>query len=325
MYTIIEQFFMKYGWSAAGMTIIALPAFFDSAARRARGDTDVDGAELASDRTGDYVTARSLLVHTADAVERIMSAYKDVTELSGYVARVHEMLATFDDVRAGKFSKKQIAAAAAATAAGPAQGNVPVIAEEGNRISLENVPIVSPNGDVLVKGLTLDISPGTHVVVSGPNGCGKSSLFRMIGGLWPVQGGRIVRPPRREVYFIPQKPYLPLGTLREQVIYPESRQAFARKNLPDSYLDDLMLKVSLGYLVEREGGWDSAADWSSVLSGGEKQRVAFARLLYHGPGWAILDECTSAVSIDVEGHMYQHAKDAGITLLTVTHRPSLWK
>ena len=79
------------------------------------------------------------------------------------------------------------------------------------------------------------------------------------------------------------------------------------------------------YLVKRENGWDTENDWNDVLSGGEKQRMAMGRLLYHKPQYAILDECTSAVSIDVEGHLYTHMKESGVTLITVSHRDTLWK
>lgn len=85
-------------------------------------------------------------------------------------------------------------------------------------------------------------------------------------------------------------------------------------------MQEILEEAKLGYLVEREGGWDTQNDWNDVLSGGEKQRVAMARLIYHKPMYAILDECTSAVSIDVEGHLYAYMKKVGITLITVSHR-----
>ncbi len=84
-------------------------------------------------------------------------------------------------------------------------------------------------------------------------------------------------------------------------------------------------EVRLAYLVDREGGWDTVNDWNDVLSGGEKQRIAMARLIYHKPQYAILDECTSAVSVDVEGHLYTYMKSIGVTLITVSHRDTLWK
>jgi len=87
----------------------------------------------------------------------------------------------------------------------------------------------------------------------------------------------------------------------------------------------LLTEVKLEYLVSREGGWDKENDWNDVLSGGEKQRIAMARLIYHKPTYAILDECTSAVSIDVEAHLYSYMKEIGITLITVSHRDTVWK
>lgn len=97
------------------------------------------------------------------------------------------------------------------------------------------------------------------------------------------------------------------------------------KNITDNDLQNLLEEVRLGYLVAREGGWDSENDWNDVLSGGEKQRTAIARLIYHRPQYAILDECTSAVSVDVEGHLYNYMKSIGITLMTISHRQTLWQ
>ena len=97
------------------------------------------------------------------------------------------------------------------------------------------------------------------------------------------------------------------------------------KNISDEELTAILKEVKLEYLVVREGGWDAENDWNDVLSGGEKQRMAMGRLIYHKPKYAILDECTSAVSIDVEGHLYRHMKNQGITLITVSHRDTLWK
>ncbi|RKP35248.1 P-loop containing nucleoside triphosphate hydrolase protein, partial [Dimargaris cristalligena] len=127
------------------------------------------------------------------------------------------------------------------------------------------------------------------------------------------------------LFYVPQKPYLPLGTFRDQIIYPHSHADITARGLTDDDLVNILKVVHLEYLVGREGGWNSIRDWADVLSGGEKQRVAMARLFYHRPQFAILDECTSAVSVDVEGIMYNHAKRVGITLFTVSHRTSLFK
>ena len=109
------------------------------------------------------------------------------------------------------------------------------------------------------------------------------------------------------------------------MIYPHTVADMNRGGANDNALKDILREVRLEYIIEREGGWDSERDWNDVLSGGEKQRMAMGRLIYHKPKYAILDECTSAVSMDVEGHLYTHMKAQGITLITVSHRPSLWK
>lgn len=193
-------------------------------------------------------------------------------------------------------------------------------------IIFEDIPILSPNGDVLVPKMSFNIRPGMHLLISGPNGCGKSSLFRILGELWPAKGGNLTKPPTDKIFYIPQRPYLPNGSLRDQVIYPHTIADMEKRGIKDEDLQKIMDNVRLSHVIVREvDGWNTKNDWADVLSGGEKQRMAMARLIYHKPLYAILDECTSAVSIDVEGHLYEYMKEMGITLITVSHRDTLWK
>jgi ATP-binding cassette, subfamily D (ALD), peroxisomal long-chain fatty acid import protein len=131
-------------------------------------------------------------------------------------------------------------------------------------------------------------------------------------------GGKVKKP--TEVFYIPQRPYLSLGSLRDQVIYPDNRADMTAKEVTDDDLKKILEVVELESLVARADGWDAELEWRDALSGGDKQRIAMARLFYHAPKYAILDECTSALSLDVEQKFYTHAKKLGITLLTVSHR-----
>lgn len=124
----------------------------------------------------------------------------------------------------------------------------------------------------MITSLNLTIKHGQHVIITGPNGCGKSSLFRLLGELWPLYAGRLVKPRPKELFYIPQKPYLTLGTFRDQIIYPHSVRDMHRKNVTDLDLMYILSKVELSYLLERET-FDTVQDWTEVLSGGEKQRV----------------------------------------------------
>jgi ATP-binding cassette subfamily D (ALD) long-chain fatty acid import protein len=123
--------------------------------------------------------------------------------------------------------------------------------------------------------------------------------------------------------FLPQRPYLPVGTLRDQVIYPDGELEMQERGRRDFELKQVLEEARLGYLPDREGGWDTRKEWKDVLSGGEKQRMAIARLLYHEPRYAFIDEGTSAVSSDVEGLLYERCKEKGITLITISTRASL--
>ncbi|KAJ3287241.1 hypothetical protein HK104_008710 [Borealophlyctis nickersoniae] len=307
---MLEDFIIKYFWGALGMTLCGIPAFFEM--------PHAKGQDLGM-RTQGFVTNRRLLLSSADAFGRIMYSYKEITELAGYTARVSELMAVFDDLAQGQFQKTLVSDAN--TDIMQQRGNI----EESEDIQFVNVPIVSPNGDVLVKNLSFDVFPGRHLLIVGPNGSGKSSLFRILGGLWPICGGTVKKPHYKKIFYIPQRPYLSLGTLRDQVIYPDTKAEMEAKGVTDADLQTMLQIVQVGSIVEREGGWDAEKDWKDVLAGGDKQRIAMARLFYHCPRYAILDECTSSVSMDVERIMYTHAQKLGISLITVSHRPSLWQ
>ncbi|XP_065729703.1 ATP-binding cassette sub-family D member 3 isoform X3 [Phocoena phocoena] len=247
---------------------------------------------------------------------------------NSFTARITELMQVLKDLNQGKYERTMVSQQEKGIEG--AQG-IPLIPGVGeiinadNIIKFDHVPLATPNGDILIRDLNFEVRSGANVLICGPNGCGKSSLFRVLGELWPLFGGRLTKPERGKLFYVPQRPYMTLGTLRDQVIYPDGREDQRKKGISDLVLKEYLDNVQLGHILEREGGWDSVLDWMDVLSGGEKQRMAMARLFYHKPQFAILDECTSAVSVDVEDYIYSHCRKVGITLFTVSHRKSLWK
>ncbi|SPO28369.1 probable peroxisomal half ABC transporter [Ustilago trichophora] len=343
-FNMTEDFVLKYAWSAAGYVIIAAPFLFgqkkpqSESADAAPASVSLPAPKKESidstvaSKTESYISNRRLLLSLADAGSRLMYSYKELAELAGYTSRVYTLISTLHLLNKEQYQSMprpvDMPADKPFYDLGHIEGEV---VAGSDSVAFDKVPIVAPapglerGGEELVKDLTLRVKPGEHILITGPNGVGKTAVARVVAGLWPVFQGRLERPSIQDIMFLPQRPYLSVGSLREQVIYPYTYPEHVASGKTDEDLLAILKDVHLAYLPTREGGWETRKEWKDVLSGGEKQRMGMARLLYHRPQFGILDECTSAVSTDVEGLMYAKAKELGITLITISHRPSLFK
>ncbi|XP_070562869.1 ATP-binding cassette sub-family D member 3-like [Ptychodera flava] len=321
----VDNIIAKYVATVVGYLVVSRP-FLDLTNPRHENSTH-------NERLEDYYKSGRMLVRMAQAIGRIVLAGREMTRLSGFTARVTELMTVLDDLNRGHYERTMVSSSIMSTSRDSDSEDTrePLVPGSGQVIfkdkiiKFEHVPLVTPNGDVLIKDMNFEVESGKNVLVCGPNGCGKSSLFRVLGELWPLFGGKMTKPEKAKLFYIPQRPYMTLGTFRDQIIYPHTKFDMVREGGTDEQLLEYLDKVQLAYLLEREGGWESVQDWMDVLSGGEKQRIAMPVYSTTKPQFAILDECTSAVSVDVEGFMYNYCKEQGITLFTVSHRKSLWK
>ncbi|HQA27435.1 MAG TPA: ATP-binding cassette domain-containing protein, partial [Candidatus Competibacteraceae bacterium] len=187
--------------------------------------------------------------------------------------------------------------------------------EPAARPVIQNLEIDRPDGMALLRGLDLSLDRGDSLLIAGASGTGKSTLLRTLAGVWPYARG-VVQLPGAAVLFVPQRPYLPIGTLREALLYPQ------RSTLDDAVLQQALRDVGLERFAE---ALDTVEDWAQTLSGGEQQRIAFARILLRQPKWLFLDEASSALDEPSELALYrlirQRLPDTAI--VSVGHRSTL--
>ncbi|MEB3229333.1 MAG: ABC transporter ATP-binding protein/permease [Synechocystis sp.] len=244
------------------------------------------------------------------AFSQVLSALSLVTN---QIQGITEFAASIN--RLGEFYESLDSSAAADIQEDPQQIQTHV----GQGVILSHLTLSPPNSDrILVKDLSLAVEPDRHLLIMGASGSGKSSLLRAIAGLWNSGQGDIERPPLEDLLFLPQRPYMILGSLRQQLIYPNSQQT-----VDDEFLLKVLYRVNLPDLADRFKGLDSWENWTNVLSLGEQQRVALARVFVNQPRYAILDEATSALDVDNEETVYQALAELGTTYISVGHRPSL--
>ena len=204
------------------------------------------------------------------------------------------------------------AEAAGADGAGIAMGEA-----RGDDLEIEKLDLGLPDGRTLISGIEAAVAPGDRLLVSGPSGSGKSTLLRAIAGIWPYGAGRILLPRLRRLLFLPQKPYVPIGSLRHAVTFPAA---------PGSFSDaDIAEALKTCRLPDYAGQLDEFHHWDRRLSPGEQQRLAFARALLQRPDWLFLDEATSSLDPDTEAYLYGllEKRLPETTLVSVAHRQSL--
>lgn len=338
VYHTVEDFVTKYLWSAIGMVQVAVPLLQS-------GTTAGDNAKY-------FITVRRIMIRNGDAVERCLSGIKDAIEFNGYTMKLVNLLRGFDAViEANKgLSATSNGGETTVVVVAPPQssrelaspnsdGEIPnssseIFCEDDDddsnadadcTIIIRNVPLRTPQGDVLAQKINLALRPGDRMLVLGPNGCGKSSLFRVLCGLWPHTEGFIKKPDdRSNLFFVPQKPYLVVGTFRDQILYPDTVVDMAAKGISDDDLLHIVEDVLMTGPLEAHGGLDAVKEWSEVLSGGEKQRLGLARVFYQRPKFAILDECSSAINVEAEQIIFKKLLNESMGLITISHRQTLF-
>lgn len=257
---------------------------------------------------GDLSKASGAFIRIFFSLNELVRYFEELTKFTAGVDR----LAAFEDyLQAPRDERRAIPATVAQT---------PTIdVAIADQLSLEHLTLNTPDYQrVLFSDLSYQLAPGDGLLVIGPSGCGKSSILRAIAGLWNAGTGKITRPALDQMLFLPQKPYMILGTLREQLLYPGMVET-----VDDEQLQAALLQVNLPDLRDRFGGFDNTENWSERLSLGEQQRIAFARVLLNQPSHTILDEATSALDINNEAILYEHLQRTNTTFISVGHRPTL--
>jgi vitamin B12/bleomycin/antimicrobial peptide transport system ATP-binding/permease protein len=272
---------------------------------------------------GKVTEAQGAFIRVFFSLNLIVARFQSLTNFGAGVERLYTFAQSLEN--SGSISPAIVEEASAPTdkvAAKTEQVSdeqVTIKTTTADRLAIENMTLQTPNGQrTLVADLSINLATGEGLLVRGPSGCGKSSLLRSIVGLWDTGSGTILRPPLDQMLFLPQKPYMVLGTLRDQLLYPK-----VDMEVDDQHLRQILLQVNLPDLEQRQGGFDAEQNWGEVLSLGEQQRLIFARLLLNKPSYAILDEATSALDPQNEKQLYEQLQSSGITFLSVGHRESL--
>mmetsp|Transcript_67939 Transcript_67939/g.178165 ORF Transcript_67939/g.178165 Transcript_67939/m.178165 type:complete len:698 (+) Transcript_67939:136-2229(+) len=317
---IVRQYLSKYFVTVIGLFLIARPVRLGY-----NGMDKWQGDQIAAYFTSTWRNMELM----SSSIQDLFELTNRIGKLSGFAARLKKLMAGLEE--RPPVLENQIASAR--------RGPYPPQYVEGDGMEFDHVSVYRPDGTLLVKDLNFSIKRGERVLITGPNGCGKSSLFRVIRKLWPLVEGTITMPAEKSIYFLSQVNFVPLGTLRDLVTYPQSKAGMLEEGRTDQDVFDCLewAHVSPEVLEGEEKAdlefiddgrvvrprLDDVRDWSKDLSPGQKQRVAFARLFYHRPSFAVLDECTNGISPDVEHDLYDRCTKLNMAVFSISHKIEL--
>ncbi|XP_067894758.1 ATP-binding cassette sub-family D member 4 isoform X2 [Heterodontus francisci] len=271
-------------------------------------------------------------IYLINCFSRLIDLSTTVSDLAGYTHRIGELQEVINKLSKSHQKSKESPGKELSDFEDDSLDSGEEEQESGDTaFILEQVSFTALSSEeLLVSNLTLKIAAGHNLLVTGNTGTGKTTLLRVLNGLWETAHGSVrmltcFGP--RGILFLPQKPYFTDGTLREQMIYPLKEIYPVTGSADDERIIHFLKVAGLVSLLKRTGGLDEGVDWNwyDALSPGEMQRLSFARLFYHQPKYAVLDESTSALREEVEGELYHTCKQLGMTVITVGHRSSLEK
>jgi putative ATP-binding cassette transporter len=252
---------------------------------------------------GQVVQAATAFMALHQSLSVVVTSFPSLADYANVVVRLSEFL---DETEAARLSETD--------------RHEKIAIVEGPRVALEHLTLLVPGSpEPLIRDLTAHATELEPLLIQGPSGVGKTSLMRVLAGLWRDGSGTVTRPASSDVMFLPQRPYMILGSLRDQLTYPRA------SGKSDEQLHEALTDVNLSDLAARFGGLDVEMNWAAVLSPGEQQRLAFGRLLLNHPRYAFLDEATSALDVSNEQLMYELLNRKQIPFLSMGHRPTLHK